>query len=199
MNISDKYKCIFVHIPKAAGTSIKDILELPGRGHPPWSYFMENFPDEWGNYTKFTVVRNPWDRVVSAYCYAKMEDSYWHSKDKGRHPDYELLKNRSFEECCKILLEERDALKHESWHAQYLWVISSQNGRATCMVDHVLHCENLSGEFADLCRTLSIDSAALPHINTSKRKHYKKYYNPRTRKIIARIYAADIQLFQYSY
>lgn len=43
MNISDKYRYIFLHIPKAAATSIKEALELPGSGHLPWQYYYMLF------------------------------------------------------------------------------------------------------------------------------------------------------------
>jgi len=200
MNISHEHKCIFVHIPKAAGTSVKMALNLPGRGHPPWQYFTENFPEEWNSYIKFTVVRNPWDRVVSAYCYAKMENSFWHSNAAGLHPDYNFLKDKTFAQCCTALAEDRASLTHESWHPQYLWVSKVDASRKPlCMVDRVLRCESLGKDFSALCTILGAGPVTLPHINTSERKFYKKYYSARTRKLIARLYAADIQLFAYSY
>ena len=90
--ISHKHKCIFIHIPKTAGTSIYSFF------YPEVSFHFEN-PDyerlfgwcpkrklhmqhatskqlleteliteeEWNTYYKFAFVRNPWDRAYSDY------------------------------------------------------------------------------------------------------------------------------------
>ena len=69
--ISHKYKFIFVHIPKTAGTSVKTALNtlvnpneiINVEGHEPTKYQPYlSLP-----YTKFTIIRNPWDRAVSSW------------------------------------------------------------------------------------------------------------------------------------
>lgn len=65
----DESKSIFVHIPKCAGVSINKSLygNLAG-GHTTFDEYIIIFePKCIENYFKFTFVRNPWDRVVSAY------------------------------------------------------------------------------------------------------------------------------------
>ena len=72
--VSDKYKVIFVHQKKAGGTSIKRFISQLdpnasglniGVLDPRWS---PNNP-KIEAYYKFTVVRNPYDRFVSAWKY----------------------------------------------------------------------------------------------------------------------------------
>ena len=199
MNISDDFKCIFIHIPKAAGTSVKEALHLEGQGHPPWHYFANNFPTKWKSYHKFTIVRNPWARVVSAYSYAKMKDSYWHNEKAGLHPDYELLKDKNFAQCCQLLLHERHLLTHESWHSQHLWITNTVSGKPVLAVNNILRCESLNSDFNQFCKILGIAEKKLPHTNKSNHMHYRKYYNTKTKKIIAKLYRTDAEVFGYRY
>lgn len=199
MNISDNLRCIFIHIPKVAGTSIKQALALPGQGHPFWQYFARTYPEKWRSYRKFTVIRNPWDRAVSAYCYAMMKESYWHSADTWLHPDFQTLKDKSFDEFCQILLTQRNTLKHESWYPQYPWVTTQSDGEIFFVVNDILRYETLNRDFENLTEKLGVPDLKLPHVNKTNRSDYRKYYNKKTRDIISQIYRPDIELFQYSY
>jgi len=198
-NISDEYRCIFLHVPKAAGTSIKRVLDMPGGGHPNWQYFAKHFPQRWQNYRKFTVVRNPWDRAVSAYAYAQMNESHWHGEGKAKHPDFDLLQDKSFKECVELLTDDRSQLQHESWHPQYLWMVGTDNGKLISKVDQILSCENLASDFEKLCTLWGIAAAPLPQANRSERTDYRDYYDDETKTLIAEHYKIDIGLFNYSF
>ena len=65
-------KIIFVHAPRTSGTSIeKSILNgklVPDTmKHLRASQFKKMFNEEWDKFYKFTIVRNPWDRIISMY------------------------------------------------------------------------------------------------------------------------------------
>jgi tetratricopeptide (TPR) repeat protein len=199
-NVSHYYRAIFVHVPKNGGTSIKEVLGMPGGGHPTWQYYALRFPQLWEQYTKFAVVRNPWDRTVSAYHHAKMLRSHWHDERKGLHPDYKLLHDKSFEECLWILLNERGRLRHESWFDQSYYVVDAQSPDKRVMVDYLLRLESLDADFAELCRKLGVPCERLPTVNPSQRaKDYRAYYNDATRKLVEQIYRADIEKFGYTF
>jgi len=186
-------------VPKAAGTSIKRVLDLPGGGHPNWQYFEKTFPEKWATYRKFTVVRNPWDRVVSAFAYAQMSQSHWHGEGKAKHPDFDTLAGKSFAQCVRILTSDRTLLKHESWHPQYLWMVGTEDGKLISKVDQILSCENLADDFSKLCALWKIECDPLPQMNRSERGSYRSYYDEETRDLVARHYAVDIGLFKYSF
>lgn len=58
-NVSHKYKCIFIRIPKTASTSILEEFDIDNCDHLTWKTIYEHDKD-FLHYTKFTVVRNPW-------------------------------------------------------------------------------------------------------------------------------------------
>jgi tetratricopeptide (TPR) repeat protein len=199
-NTSHDHRCIFIHVPKNGGTSIKEVLDMPGGGHPPWQFYARGYPQLWERYTIFAVVRNPWDRAVSAFHHAKMRRSHWHDEQMGLHPDYRLLHDKSFEECVSILFHQRERLRHESWHEQSFFIVDPDAPDQRIVVDHLLRFESLTADFAELCRKLGIDCQSLPTVNTSQRSRaYREYYNDETRKMIENVYRADIDNFGYSF
>ena len=72
-------ECIFVHIPKTAGCSVGTALFVHGtQGHKTIRDYRRILGRQFWSFYKFTFVRNPYVRLVSAYDYLK----------KGGHPDY---------------------------------------------------------------------------------------------------------------
>jgi hypothetical protein len=195
MPYSDKHKLIFVHIPKNAGTAITNTLEMIDEGHHTYQYYQNRYSERWKNYTKFCIVRNPWERVVSCYEYAKLENSYWHSSDgggkAGKHPDYELLKDKTFVECLEILNKTPNQLKHHGWASQSQYVF---NGDLT--VNKVIRMEKINEGLSELLK----DNFVLPQINVSNSNNYRDYYKTDEHiNIVRRRYKIDIDLFNYEF
>lgn len=89
MPISNKYKFKFIHIPKTGGSSIEVIFDLQHKENlfvPAITNTIEgvdfspqHFPHSLINYFKpevkdwfsFTIVRNPYTRIISEYFYIK--------------------------------------------------------------------------------------------------------------------------------
>jgi hypothetical protein len=57
----------------------------------------------------------------------------------------------------------------------------------------------LQADFAAVCDKLDIMELQLPQMNKTKRKHYTKYYNDKTRKMVAEKFAQDIEYFGYQF
>jgi tetratricopeptide (TPR) repeat protein len=199
-DISHRHRCIFIHIPKNAGTSIRDALHLVGGGHRPWHYHAKNLPHIWQQYVSFGIIRNPWDRAVSAYHHARMPESFWHDQRLIPHPDYRILADKSFEECLSILCRQPGRLSHASWLDQSQWIVDAKSPNKTVMVETVLRYETLADDFAKLCDRLSIDCDALPTLNTSGRSQdYRSQYNEQTKAMVEQLYAEDIRMFGYTF
>jgi len=225
--ISHKCKCIFVHIPKAAGQSVEHFfLNLhdlswekrgplllkfnpdPHRGPERLAhlkaaeYLRCGHIDEeqFNSYFKFTFVRNPWARLVSEY----------------RYRNY--YKNMSFK---KFVLEGLpaesdyfDAYRHIVPQYDFL---HDDSGNA--IVDFIGRFENLQADFDYICSKLGINNSQLPHINNStrgnflkrqikkllfsnkykERKNYTDYYDEETKKFVDSFYTKDIEVFNYSF
>ena len=72
--ICHKHKCIFIHIPRCGGTYIEELIQ----GEDQWfknrktkhliaSQAKEIYKDYWEDYFKFSIIRNPFDRMTSAF------------------------------------------------------------------------------------------------------------------------------------
>ena len=75
--IIDKYKTIFVHIPKNAGTAIETLFGNSSFRIQPYKHaniheIKKKFTKSYDCYSKFTIVRNPYDKMVSWYFYLKI-------------------------------------------------------------------------------------------------------------------------------
>ena len=193
MPYSDKHKLIFIHIPKNAGTAITNALEMNDIGHHSWKYYKNKYPEKWNTYTKIAVIRNPWDRVVSNYAYARMEESHWHSVSGktrySKHPDLELLKDKSFEECISILKNNPSSLKHRGWSLQKDYITDDNH----IVIDIVILQEDINTVINRLT------NVNVSKINTSKRDDYKTYYNQDLIETVGEIYKEDIKLFNFKY
>lgn len=198
MPISKIKKIVFIHIPKNAGTSITESKSCNFfmNGHYP----INEIPSVFFKYFKFSVVRNPWDRIVSSYEYSRMEKSYWHSNDGTTkyklHVDYHTLKNKSFKECVDMLYHDRNSLKHQSWFPQYYWISNNNPKDIKILVDKIFYYENLNNDYE-----FNQIVPDLPKINISKRMSidYRDYYTDDLISKVAEIYKTDIDLFKYNF
>jgi|2_EtaG_2_1085320.scaffolds.fasta_scaffold00423_4 hypothetical protein len=196
MPISHKHKLIFIHIPKNAGTSITNHLQMSDVGHHKWQYYKIKYPTQWENYTKISVIRNPWGRVVSCYEYARMEKSYWHSSighaKAGKHLDYDLLKNLDFKECLNKLKNEPNKLKHQGWSDQSNYIVNDSK----IVVDYTIKMDNINEK---LSKILGF-KITIPVVNSSNNANYKSYYKtPQMKNIVKDYYKKDIKLFNFKF
>jgi hypothetical protein len=79
MPTSDLYKVNFIHIPKTAGTTIEKYIGTATLEEgwqncydSPQHRFASEYPKN--NYFTFTVVRNPYDRIISEYHWRNVDE-----------------------------------------------------------------------------------------------------------------------------
>lgn len=198
---SDSKKFIFIHIPKTAGNAVQKVL-MPysservyrksykgntlndfeietllgkGRKHEWVGAFIENphiLEGPLENYYKFSVVRNPWERMVSFYCYT------FPSMSQKVDPKHFLSHGLS-----KNMPSMLDYISYDK----------------EIQMDKIIRYENLEVEFSEACSHLSIPFKALELTNVSKHPHYSYFYNQESLDLIEKIYKNDIDSFGYSF
>lgn len=70
--------------------------------------------------------------------------------------------------------------------------------RGEWVVDFVGYYERLHEDFSRVCARLKV-SAELPRANTSTHQDYRTYYTPATRDLVAKHFARDLELFGYEF
>lgn len=190
----DYYKCIFVHIPKTGGISISESLFGNAGGvHTTIKKYKTIFPQKtFDEYFKFTFVRNPWDRVVSAFFYLKAggmhdDDANWAKKH--------LADFSSFEAFIKGWLNEENIFLGIHFIPQ-VYFLKDDDGKIP--IDFIGRFENIESDFRTICKKLSL-TRSLTHKNRSSRETYTQYYNSELIDIVGKVYAEDIKTFGYSF
>ena len=180
---------IFVHINKTAGTSIGRAISLPFKDHLTAKEIIAKVGKQnWDSAYKFTVVRNPWDKVVSLYEYRR-------NKNKSQIASRGI----TFTEWVKLTHgQNRDPFYYnniKSFQTQVEWLKDDDGAIA---IDFIARFETLRADFEKIRNAIGTE-ANLPHLNASSRKNFKDYYTDETREIITRWYQEDIEAFAYTF
>jgi len=210
MIISHKYKFIFIHIPKCAGTSITRTLapllgehdlvigctpegerlhqENMKKGgltkHSTAQQIMQHVgPEIWNSYFKFSFVRNPWDLLVSWYLWSLKTE--W---DDEKNTIKRIRELEDFEDYLYSPFVSK---------TNYLDFISDNNGNI--IVDYVGKTELINWDIKHIYRKAGIPVCSLGRGNPSKHKAYFNYYNPLTRDLVREWCSKDIQKFDYGF
>ncbi|MCW1330317.1 sulfotransferase family protein [Campylobacter jejuni] len=192
----DKYGCIFIHVPKVAGTSIERVVFETDKwlvGHVRALDYINQDKNKFESYFSFAFVRNPFDRMVSAFHYLK----------KGGGNDYdknwadENLKNfDTFEQFVLALQNKNVKDKILSWQhftPQYKFICDENKN---ILVNFIGKLENINNDFKIVKNELNFDRNLI-HSNSSKHEIFSNYYNEKTYNIIAELYKEDFALFDY--
>ncbi|OSQ51405.1 sulfotransferase family 2 domain-containing protein [Marivita geojedonensis] len=214
MILSPARKFIFVHIPKTGGTSLALALEARANrddiliGDTPkaikrkgrvknltakgrlWKHSTladldgALSPADLGGMFVFTLVRNPWDRIVSYY--------HWLRQQGFDHPAVTLAKSTDFTGF--VLHPETDASLCAFPAARYVTDATGVE-RASAYV----RLEHLAEDLAPVEDHLGF-RLTVPHANASDRpREYRSAYSDQTAAAVAAMCADDIARFGYRF
>lgn len=194
-----EHRCLFVHIPKCAGLGVTETLfggVHPGRHFTIAHYKLAFSKEEFDDFFKFTFVRNPWDRLISAYYYLK---------DGGRRAPVDLdLAERivrphpSFRDFVLQFVTEENVSDTMHFKPQYEFVCMSERGLPE--VDFIGRFERLEEDFERIRMRLGVPKRlASKNRGRSRPDSYRPSYDQEMIDRVARVYRRDIELFRYSF
>ncbi|KIN73639.1 sulfotransferase family 2 domain-containing protein [Sulfitobacter guttiformis] len=214
MILSRGRRYLFIHAPKTGGTSMALALEARAMkddimlGDTPkarkrrkrlegvtaagrlWKHStladLDGLltADELDDLFIFTLVRNPWDRMVSYY--------HWLKVQQFDHPSVAMAKTLPFEEFVGAPLTAQSFANAPA--ASYV-----TDAQGIERADIFIRLEHLAHDIAPLEAHLGL-TLDIPHVNRSARNgNYRETYTERSREQVADICAVDIARFDYSF
>ena len=200
MNISQQYKCIFIHVNKTAGRSISSTLFGDIKNHltskelfdlydtTPTKERLKRCKREgyinllhrhWDQYFKFTFIRNPWDRKLSDYFFGKKRGivsptTNFDTYIKNNHSNFDI------------------------WNVPALEWIEDEDGNIEEDI-FIGQFENLQEDFNFVCNKIGFPLTKLPHRNKTNHKPYWEYYTGEIEELVRQKYQKDIKRFNYEF
>lgn len=197
--ISHVYKCIFIHIPRCAGTSIetwlcgRDWWEVDASTkHLTASQTRNAYCEFWEHYFKFAVVRDPYSRTISLLKHA---DHFGLRSDSGQSVDfsgYEELFGQDIVVEHDHRFSSRDLLMNAKHRPGQVYgnILDEQ-------IDFIGKFENLATDMALVQRRLGVPEPFNFHVEQSSTTERFKL-SPEDRSWVAATYADDFSTFGYS-
>ena len=181
-------KCVFFHIPKTAGISISNSLFGDVKwGHRSVGFYKSHYGEKvFNSLYKFCFVRNPYDRLFSAYTFLK--EGGINNQDLEFSNSY-LQEFASFDEFVLKGLEKEEIMNWVHFKPQYTFVCDENDN---IVMDFVGKMENLNADFNAVCKHLNIESE-LQKLNMSATK--KNDFSEEVKTMIKLKYQKDFNLF----
>ena len=149
-------------------------------------------PEVWNGYFKFSITRNPWDRVVS--------DFSWEARNKATLRPVRRWYHRAgvpfdeFRESAKLF---RRFVAGDWTTNDRFYLLDGE-----LCVDFVMRYERLTEDLEEVCRRVGLPVVGLPHLKSGLRTRgheYADYYDDASRAIVAERHRNDILLFGYQF
>jgi len=132
------------------------------------------------SYFKFSIIRNPWERLVSEYKYRIEETGLSFSDFLFFH-------------------FPKEGMSDFGRHIEPQWKFVCDANK-NIIVDKIIRMENLQQEIEEIFRKVFNERIVLPRKNQSPNSaDYRKFYDDRAARFVEEFYKDDIQLFNYTF
>lgn len=204
--ISLEKQFLFIHVPKTAGNALQNILkdysedtitatgehqdgverfEVASAASPSLKKHstLAEYIAVYGRRTidslfRFSVIRHPWDRLVSFYFFAQ----------ESAEPQWDRQGFADFVAGVKPANEFYLRGRLDRW-------LRRDGGRN---LDFLVRFEHLEDDFAAVCERIGIPAVGLPVRNRGAGRDYAQYYDAELGQLVATRFAADFRLGGYA-
>ena len=210
--VSLEYKFIYVHIPRTAGTYMMDVF----KGVYPQIKYYDTIKDHTGKsidlahlyypiieryippyilntYTKITTVRNPYDRVYSAY---NLYTTGCRGTYASEHPAAKEYKFKDFKEFVHKYIPPLYQLKAKDITSTNLHLIPQYHflldNKEKMIIDKIVKYENLE-QLNDFFKKIKLNKT----VKKKPIKHYFDKYDKEMIKIVNKVYHLDFTMLAY--
>lgn len=198
-------KYLFIHVPKCAGTQLETLFK--SFGHLSILEIKKKL--KISKFYTFSIVRNPYDRFISAYFYLKDNGAF----DKmNTQLKKEIDKINSVEEMINKLYDHFKTKKiHFSRvtensliniiHFRPMYTFTC-NKNKEIIIDKIIYFENMNDEINLLLKKNNKNTKFIKTNNSKRINDYKYYFDNLSEEVINKfhkIYYDDFNVFNYSF
>jgi hypothetical protein len=140
-------------------------------------------PDQFKQYFKFSIVRNPYARIYSWYTNI--------IRDEVQLRYLGIPKDIEFQDYLKRFLKNSYMIR-----PQVYWL---KNFEGKINLDYIGKFEEIEVVFKEISRNLSIANIYFPHEKRSKKVDYKTCYDVGSIDLVTRYYKEDLIFFNYKF
>jgi len=202
MYVDHEKRFVFLHIPKTAGMSILNALGTSDRDCDSHGLPDRLDPKLMG-YVRFCFVRNPYERVLSAYLYSKrMAEAGRGVKNHFVRRKILKYKYDSFSDFVVYGMTEELVNRNLHFQKQLRWIrIGCPNfiGRLETIDDDIDRVSKLIGQTLVLGRKNASYNREERKARRASGITYRNEYNSKAKRKIHELYADDLRYLNYKF
>jgi hypothetical protein len=197
MSPCNRLNALFIHVPKAAGMSLWHSIFGTNAGHhtPLKFYSLMYSKREFQEIFTFSIVRNPWDRLYSAYKFLLNNDFYGQNMPMAD----KIQRYDSFDQFVREFINRKSIDRSNIVFQDQSRFISFDGRVIGC--DYLGRFESLQRDFQTICQRIGIDAKLQRHnaSRAGKTTDYRPYYTDASAEVVAKVYAQDIAMLGYRF
>lgn len=180
---------VFIHINKTGGTSMGSALGLPVKQHLTAREVIRIIgAASWQRAYRFSIVRNPWDKVVSHYKYRVMTNQNAMSDVPIPFADWVAA---TYGPDKRLPYYDNPVM----FQPQVDW-LSDLEGKVD--MNLIGRFEDLPAAYRQIAKRLGLRTT-LPHLNRTEPSDYRSFYDDRTAETVSDWFRKDIGAFGYRF